>query len=383
MANKQLSYDYQNTVRDMSEVFSTIVKQNPVTSSLLTVSNEAFESTKLEWLDDLTAPLVWTVGAGGHTSGSGTVPCGATAGLETGMIVQFEKVTSGVRSTLIAQVGAITADTSFAITVYGGSTDETIAANSKIQLLSKPVNEGTDATVSGGYEPTPNYNYSQIFDKTAKVSGTALNTKMYGINTTLGQVLNFQIEKKLQEIAYEVGASSLNMPRVQRTSGTPGTMGGWFWFIKQGAGNSVNGGGVAITSAILNQGFELARNNGGMPATIVANPIQAKYLSALNTIGNVQIMRDETTAGRYVKNFVTDFGDMASIIYSYDMDKEKIAITTPEMIKLRPMANRAFTDKDATPPGADYVARRILGEYSLEIRNASASHTYIYNLLAV
>jgi hypothetical protein len=66
MANKQLSYDYSNQIRDMSDVFQTVVAQNPIMSAILTISNEPFNNTKLEWLDDTTKPLTWTTQ--GHTS---------------------------------------------------------------------------------------------------------------------------------------------------------------------------------------------------------------------------------------------------------------------------------------------------------------------------
>jgi hypothetical protein len=56
------------------------------------------------------------------------------------MIVQFDQPT-GARSTLIAKVGTIVPNTSFAITVYGGSVDENIAVNATIGLLDRPAVE--------------------------------------------------------------------------------------------------------------------------------------------------------------------------------------------------------------------------------------------------
>jgi hypothetical protein len=50
-------------------------------------------------------------------------------------------------------------------------------------------------------------------------------------------------------------------------------------------------------------------------------------------------MRDDNTAGQYVNRFVTDFGDFADIVYSPDMDKDKVAIIDPTKIALRPFVN--------------------------------------------
>jgi len=93
-------------------------------------------------------------------------------------------------------------------------------------------------------------------------------------------------------------------------------------------------------------------------------------------------MRSETTTGNYVRNFISDFGDQANIVYSYNMDKDKVAVIDSSLIRLRPMKGRGFQDMDATPAGCDYVERRILGEYSLEIRNAAEAHVFI-NALTV
>jgi hypothetical protein len=45
-----------------------------------------------------------------------------------------------------------------------------------------------------------------------------------------------------------------------------------------------------------------------------------------------------------------------------------------------PMANRTFFDVDATEPGFDWVQRRILGEYTLEVKNADTAHAMLINL---
>lgn len=366
----------------MDEVFATIVAQNPVTSRLLTIdASRPFDNTKMEWLDDVTSPLSWTVTTA-YTAGAGLVLTTDTTGLEEGMIVQFE-LASGVRSTLVAKVGTIVANTSFVITVYGGSTDQNLTVGSKIQLLDLPAIEGSDASRGNGFEPVANYNYSQIMDEFVTLTWTAYNSKMYGINKTPGDIINYLLEKKIQMLAYKIGATTINMPRVIGTSTTAGTMGGWLWFLKNTAGvNSVNGAG-AITGDILNQGFEKIKEKGGIGATIVAHPVQAKRLSALNTAGAnpiVQIMQDSVTAGQYVERFVTDFGDVASIVYSYDMDKDKIAIIDPSKITLRPFINDGFRDMDATTPGSRTLSRRITGQYSLEMKNVKESHALITNL---
>jgi hypothetical protein len=220
-------------------------------------------------------------------------------------------------------------------------------------------------------------------DEYVTLTYTAYQSKMYGINRTPGEIINYLMEKKLQQLAYKVGATSINMPRVLGSSITPGTMGGRLRYLKNTAGvSTVNGGAAQINASLLNQAFEAIRAKGGAGSTIVAHPVQAKRFSALNTGGNnPQIMRDDTTAGQYVNRFVTDFGDMADIVYSYDMDKNAVAIIDPSKITLRPFLNDGFRDMDATTPGSRTLNRRITGQYSLEFKNATTSHALITNIL--
>jgi hypothetical protein len=121
----------------MDEVFATVVAQNPITSRLLTIdTSRPFDNTKMERLDDQTAPLSWTVTTA-YTAGAGIILTTNTDGLKEGMVVQFD-LASGERSTLIAKVGTIVANTSFAITVYGGSVDQNLTVGSKVLLLDLP-----------------------------------------------------------------------------------------------------------------------------------------------------------------------------------------------------------------------------------------------------
>jgi len=81
-----------------------------------------------------------------------------------------------------------------------------------------------------------------------------------------------------------------------------------------------------------------------------------------------------------VTTFVSDQGTVMTIVADRNFDKDKVALLDMSKIALVPLQNRAFQDKDATLPGADYVARRIIGEYTLQVKNAADSHAYIHSL---
>ena len=373
MAGKQLSYDYQNDKRDLGDVFEQIIKSRPVLTNIFSVGGKA-TNTKHEWLEDIVAPKSWTLNAG-YTAADGLMTLVSTTGIKVGDVLQFEK-TTGARSTFNAIVTTVTSSTEIAISTYGSTTDEDLASGAIVTLLGRPKNESTEASADNGYEPTTAYNYTQIMDRTAKVSLTSIEIPKYGI----GGALNYQVERQLTDIAYELANTAINMPRVERDSSNAGTMGGFMRFLKQGTGNVVDASSAALSQTILNNAFEVARANGADNLTTIAcHPLQARKISAFNTTGdNPMIMRDETVAGSYVTRYVSDQGDVVNIVADRNFNKDEVAIIDPTKITLVPM--RRFQDKDATPAGADYVARRIIGEYTLEVKNASNSHVYIKDL---
>ncbi|MCD6502165.1 hypothetical protein J7L01_06140, partial [bacterium] len=81
--------------------------------------------------------------------------------------------------------------------------------------------------------------------------------------------------------------------------------------------------------------------------------------------------------------FVGDLplGMVERIVVDTAFPQDKVAILDSSKLALVPMRGRAFQDVPATPSAAaDYVARRIIGEYSLEVRNSLQAHGVIKGL---
>ena len=50
---------------------------------------------------------------------------------------------------------------------------------------------------------------------------------------------------------------------------------------------------------------------------------------------------------------------MATIVYSYQMPKDQIAVVDSSMIRLRPLVGSAMQDKDTTLPNLDGIQRTV------------------------
>lgn len=377
MAGKQVSYDYVNVKRDLGDTFAQVVKKNPVLSTMIRVSSIPAKNTKHEWLEDVVAQAQWNISSN-YTVADGAIELTSNVGVKVGDILEFE-LSTGKIGTLNFKVTAVNVNgTTISGTVYGGSTDQNMLATTQVYLLARPKNEGTSADPDNGYEPSVQYNYTQIFDRTAKVSKTSVEIDKYGI----GGAVNYQVERQLKDIAYEMNRTMLRAPRVQRASSEAGTMWGIMWFLKQGSGNVLDAANAAITMSMINDLFEIIGSNGSEETVVIlCNPVQARKISAMNQSGNNPVVnREDKTTGSYVTTFVSDQGNVATIVADRNFAKDELALLDMTRVLVVPLKNRQFTDENAAAPGDDFVARRVLGEYTLEVKDASVAHGYIKNL---
>lgn len=375
MATKESSYEYANIKRDLSDVFATIVKNKPVLSTLIPMDWQVATATKHEWLEDVVSPKSWVLDEA-YTAGAGVITLTSVTGLVVGSIITFEK-TTGASSTLTAKVTAINTTTKVAtISVYGDdSVDENLADASTVKLVSVPKGEGTEASANDGREPTTEYNYTQIFDRTAKVSKTSQEIAKYGITSAI----DYQVETQLLDLAYEMVSTIIFGKRVARGTSEAGSMWGILYFLNKATGNKIDASAGAISSTILNNGLAKANENGALNIDmVVGHPDQIRKVGAFNN-NQIQLSQTERSRGTYVTEYVGDLWNVTMLVADRNFPKDKIALVDSTKLRVLPLQNRAFSQEDATPNGADFYAQRILWEYTLELRNAQ-THILIYNL---
>jgi len=374
MADLYNTYDYSLLKRDLSDVFMQLVSSSPTLLSLIRVGANATH-TKHEWLEDSIAPVSSAI-ASFSTDGDGTgMVVASTAGFTAGDTLYFTGAT-GTLETERATVTSITNSTTMVIARdYGGSTGVTLETGDIIHKMGSPKNEGTTASDTAGQEPTAGYNYTQIFDATAKVSRTNQYVDHYG----LGDALNYQVQTKMKELLYDINKSIIWGRRVVRSSSAAGTLGGALQFVESG---NIDTTGSALSSTIINNMLEAIYTDGGSGGdlAIVCNSNQSRKLSAFMTASNQPVIQkpDMTTQsfGYSINKFFGDLpvqqGFMANVIVDPTMPKDQLLILNLADLEMNFIS--PFSDVDATPPGADYFARRILAEMTLTMKNGTKTH---------
>ena len=370
------TYSFSNLKRDLSEVFATI---NTMQHNLLSVVPiaPAAHHVKHEWLEDTLEPISDALnGLIDEDDTPITVDDGSK--FAVGMILRFEGY---------AEQMLITSITGHDLTVtrgYGDTSGEAMVDNTVLYVLYNPKAEGTEAGYEAVTEPSTQYNYTQIFARTAKISNTAKAVGHFGID----DVIDRAVWINLQMIQHEINNGIIFGQRyAHATDATvPRNMGGLLWYLSQVGTHATDASAADISLDLLNNLIESIAKDGGRPDILLMNTVQARKLSALNrTDGTEYILRteqSETKLGNYVREFISDLpmGFISKIVVDTSFPQDKIALLSSDQMALVPLAGRAMSDFDASPAGADYTARRVIGEYTLEFRNNLNSHGLLYNL---
>lgn len=365
------SYSFQNTVRDLSDEFLAIRQAAPVLLSLIQVGRPA-SHTKHEWLEDKLQPAQDAVN-GSVLVGGTTITVDDGSKFAAGQLIVIEG------SFEVIRVDSVSGNNLTVTRGYGGSTAAAIADNAVVKIISKPRLQGTDPGDDAGQEPSVEYNYTQIFDRTAKVSRTGQRIRTYGPD----DAINYEVSVQLDQVTRDLNNSLIYGRRVAPAAGVPGSMGGLLQYLSQTGANKTDAAAAALSATLLNNLIENVVTDGGRPSVILCNTWQARKITAMNSsTSNYTVTQDSKVAGNQVIKFVNDLpmGVITDIVVDINMPKDVVMVLDPTRLELVPLDGSAFKDEDARVPGGDYFARRILGEYTMAIKNAKEAHGMLYGL---
>lgn len=374
---QQTSDLFQNKLRSFDAELAVLIAQQPSLISLLaspaadgrvairsrsTVTQHRHEFTELAM-----SPEQFEVN-GAHTYGDTTLSLVDATGAVEGMILAFEGTDELARVSQVA--GSV-------ITVARGYGDTTkkapLADGMLVRVVSIPRPEGSDPDPDANKVASVNYNFTEIFDDTYKVSGTTVNTDLGGIQS----IINTNAMQSMLKVTRRLNMATIYGYRVQRSQTERGSMGGILQFVT----NKINAAGQALSQKIINDGIETIFSNGGAPTALVCNTNQARRIAAFYA-NQLLVLRGDETSGSSVQQFQSDLpnGVITTIVVEPNFPRTKVGILDMNKIYLEFMQGRGLMEKDATLPAADAISRRLLCEATLEVLNGDAAHAIIENL---
>ncbi len=263
-----------------------------------------------------------------------------------------------------------------------GTTASSHANASEVMLYANPRVEGFSAGRDDSQKGSRFYNYTQIFQREAKLSGTSQSIMSVGDEMKLSR----QIKRLTQEIVKELQMTFINGLRYANdsTNYTDRKMGGLRWAAST-YGTNTDKSGQAIDKNFLEDVIETSLSNGAAPEKIclAASTRQQRRLNELQEkrVINGGVMQDSGNIKNYVKTY--DFGSRAqiSVMLVPDLRKDEVYFFQKGSISVHPMEKRAWVNKPL-PEDGDFVREMILGEFTAVFRNPRET-LYRYYGLAV
>lgn len=247
---------------------------------------------------------------------------------------------------------------------YAGTTAAAIADGAKIEVQFVEGTEGADARAARYKARVPVSNYTQIFDDTIEVSGTAEAVTQYGI----GDLYEYEKQKKQLELALQLEKAVINGIGYQ--SGNVRQMKGLRSFVTT---NVTNANGSALDAAMINNAAQSIYEKGGFAAggnyCLCVSAKQKRALSALDA-NQVRLTRGENVRGQVVERFATDFGEF-DITLNNNLDAGEIFLCDTNRMAIRPLQGREFFHKYLGEKG-DSTNGILVGEYTLELKQEKA-----------
>jgi len=365
-----LTYDFKDQVRQLEAGISLIIDDAPTLLGLVGLDGESLYQTKYEWMgDNLNSNRANALSAATAAATSITVAMGDGEKFRVNAIV--------VAGEEYMQVTAVAGDVITVVRGFDGTTAAAIAAGDEIRIVSRPQLQGAGPGVDESHDRYTEYNYTQIIERYASVSGTQQAVKTYNVTNEL----DYQVQLRLKEISREMNDWLIYGRRIQGQRNVPSTTGGLLNFAGINGSAKVNASGGEVSPKLLNDLAEQVYLRGGEVNTIITNTAGARQISKFAG-DTIRTERTDTTSGHKIQTFVSDIvgGSVATVVVDPNFPKNKIALIDRSILKLSPLQGRALYDVDATVPGADFVARQIRGEYGITVKNAKEKIAILENI---
>ena len=356
------SYSFSNRKRDLADIFSTVIAEEPRFISCFKQTGDAVHR-KHEWMDDRLAGRAVTASAAG---GVLTVSAADAAKLKVGTLLALKD------DPALFAVESISGNSAAVKLASANGSDlsaaELPSGSSSYMIVSTPMAEGTfngDGDEMGNLGKT-DWNSTQIFRKEIVLSGTALAMD-YGRNADV--LLNRQTAFALAELSRDLNRVALFGRRVEAVPGVRGEAGGLYNFCSGDGALSINAANAVLDSYIINDAAQMVMGEGGEPGQILCSPGQARVLSH-EYKDKLQILRSDDRRGAYVAVIVNEVnGRGLTIMADPDVPDGDAWVMDTAGFGIVNLRGRGITDEDATPKGFDGICRVALGELTFEFRN--------------
>lgn len=351
-----MRFDTKMIAGGVESVTDEMLLLNPIETPLINLLGFSEEVTNTEhaWYED--APFAYETKAAADESEPGaTVLSVASVGdLRVDDVLQ-----NGGEQILITDIDK----EATTITVqrgYGNTAVEPITAGKKLEVLFSETAEGQDFRPSRFKPRERLYNYTQIFDDTIEVTGTAQAVSQHGID----DLYEYEKHKKQLELGGQLEKALINGIRFESPDGNVRQMGGLRYFAETvEKAEMTYEDFVDVAQDLYEQGAISPEIHNYV---IMVGVHQKLKLSRLQS-DKVVIDRDDKKRGQIVNEIVTDFG-VLPVVLNKNVAPDEMFIVDLDKLSINPLKGRSWQHKFLGKTG-DKIAGQIVGEYVLVARH--------------
>lgn len=365
---------------DLSEMLSAILLDDTDFLGTLGMSGEVATQTKHSWVEDaLNGTTVLQSGGSSAQMALGTT---------SGTVIRFSssqiaRITAGTLlkdrlsgKTEVVQVTGVSGTSATVTRGYGATSAQTHAAAATWDIIANPRPQGMTGPKDESTTRGLKFNFTQIFSKGVKITGTTQAIEHAGVSAEDA----YQIDMRLRELKRELDRTCIMGVRAPNDvdGSTYGTMGGVIDFVGFIAAGNVNGTAETLTPSVVNTMAKQVYDDGGHPDILLVGGLQKQKISSFDQEYR-RSTQDTRRAGYTVDEFVTDLGWNLRVVVDRWVPNDVAMVLDSSRIKVMPLRTRAFFLEKLGKTG-DSNDWQVIGEYTMEVRNAAEAHAYHFNL---
>lgn len=256
---------------------------------------------------------------------------------------------------------------------YGSSALASISTGSTLTNLGNAALEGGDAIDARFTNRVRKVNYTQIFTASCEVSGSELAVKQLGVKDELDHQKSMRLRELLRDLENSVVNGVAPAANPQGSSTVRRTMRGLRSFLESAQFIPDEGGMPSdsfLTETMLNFALRsLWERAGSNVDLIVVNGREKRHINEFVATSRRFFSSNESFKDM-VSSYESDFG-LCRIVLSRYVPTGTVLLLDSSRIEVLPLAGRSFHYKPLASTG-DRESGQIIGEYTLEVRNASA-----------
>jgi hypothetical protein len=354
---------------DLSEVLSAILLDDTDFVSMIGISNDVATQTKHSWVEDaLNATTIVQTAGNSYLSGTTATVIVFSANISritAGTLMKDQL--SGKRE--VVQVTGVTGVSATVVRGFGGTSAAAHASGATWEIIANPRPQGMAGPKDISTTRSLVSNFTQIFSKGVRITGTADAIEHAGVSMED----DYQIDLRLRELKRELDrACIMGMKASGDVSSTVyGTMGGMVYWTSVANTGNLTKTAETLTPTVLNSLVKNCWNLGLYPDTVLVGGTQKQKISSFDAEFRRSTF-DTRRAGYTVEEFVSDLGINLQVIVDRWVPNDVAIVFERGRIKILPLNGRSFFLEKLGKTG-DSEDWQIVGEYTMEFRNANAA----------